>query len=1109
MKPPSKPECRPRPAGRVGIEQTAPPSTRWGATRPERSIWLKPILQLLLVLLALFLPHTAEASHFRYANLSFAPTGTAGQVRFNLQVAVRGDWFGSMPAVGSITTSLGSFEFGDGATTPLRLKVVATSPTENWFVGDLVGPDNQVGVSRTYSGTGPYLAGVNICCRISYQNGGASTFLARSIVLPFSGNSSPVSSMVPVLYVPKSTASTFMVPATDPDGDTLRFRMASATDSAAPAPANMTINPTTGQVTWNNAALPTSLPYMAQFIVEDRDLNGNLKSSIPVECVVWISSNAGTAPEVEIHTLMPGQPEHGPITVTHGTPVSFTVEAHDSDPGASVTLNTGGIPQGAAMTPSLPISGGPGVTSSFSWTPAKSQVGTHVITYSAVDNTGFQSLASMTVNVIQTDIIAANDTYSIGKNGTLTISAPGVLGNDVSEDGSPLTAILASNPAQGTLAFNADGSFTYSPGGHVGTASFNYRATDGTVQSNPASVQIQCLNAAPLAHAGTDTNAVETQTVTLDGSLSSDPDGDTLSYSWQQVSGTPASLSNPLSPTPSFTAPLVPGSGDTLTFQLTVGDGSLSSTALVNVTIAKMQQAPVAIAKVVNASVPAGALVVLDGSDSYDPDNDPLTYLWTQTAGPTVTIHDATSPTASFTAPFVGPAGQTFVFSLVVKDDCVDTLGNDCSLSSDPSAVTVQVTFYNRPPTAVTGADQTVDEGSPVVLDGGGSSDPDDNALLFEWTAPAEIQLDLSDPAAPSFVAPQVACGGASFIITLKVDDGFGGVDTSSVQVHVNNLNNPPLAAAGGNQQVAEGTNVSLAGSGSDVDGEALGYSWKQLAGPTVGLTGESTPTLQFTAPVLPGGAPSDQQEFEFELTVTDICGASHSDTVTVLVVNVPSAPVANAGGSQMANEAANVVLDGSASSDPDDDPITFAWTQVAGPAVVLQDPSGPHPSFAAPFVSSTGATLVFQLEVSDPYGGSDTDEVTVNILNINDPPNCSQATASLASIWPANHKFVPVGITGVLDPDSNHTIEILSVTQDEAVNVVGSGNTGPDAIIQGETVLLRAERSGTANGRVYHVTFVTRDYEGSCTGTVRVTVPHSRAKPATDDGPLFDSAKP
>jgi hypothetical protein len=500
---------------------------------------------------------------------------------------------------------------------------------------------------------------------------------------------------------------------------------------------------------------------------------------------------------------------------------------------------------------------------------------------------------------------------------------------------------------------------------------------------------------------------------------------------------------------------------------------------------------------------------MLDGSDSYDPDNDPITYQWSQTAGPLVTISNATSQTASFTAPFVGFSGEMFVFTLVVKDNCVDTLGNDCSLTSDPSAVTVQVTFYNRPPTALAGTSQTVDEGTPVVLDGSGSSDPDGNALSFAWSAPAGIVLDPTNPAAPTFVAPQVACGGASFTVNLIVDDGYGGQDSSNVTIHVNNINNPPLANAGGNQQVAEGAAVSLAGSGSDVDGEPLTYAWQQLAGPPVAVTGETSPTLQFTAPMLPGGSPDAQEEYEFELTVTDICGASHTDAVTIKVVNVPSSPVANAGGSQMSNEAANVVLDGSASSDPDDDPITFAWTQIGGPAVVLADANTPNPSFVAPFVSSTGAFLVFQLTVTDPYGGSDTDEVTVSVLNINDPPDCSQASASIAMLWPANHKFVPISIIGVLDPDANNTITILSVTQDEPVNVIGSGTTGPDAIIQESTVLLRAERTGTVDGRVYHVTFVTSDFEGSCTHTIPVTVPHDKTKPTIDDGQAFDSTQP
>ena len=63
----------------------------------------------------------------------------------------------------------------------------------------------------------------------------------------------------------------------------------------------------------------------------------------------------------------------------------------------------------------------------------------------------------------------------------LTVAAPGVLGNDTDADGDPLTAVLVSGPAHGTLTLNADGSFTYTPDANYnGPDSFTYKASDGT-----------------------------------------------------------------------------------------------------------------------------------------------------------------------------------------------------------------------------------------------------------------------------------------------------------------------------------------------------------------------------------------------------------------------------------------------------------------------------------------------------------------------------------------------------------------------------------------------------------------------------------------------------
>ena len=91
-------------------------------------------------------------------------------------------------------------------------------------------------------------------------------------------------------------------------------------------------------------------------------------------------------------------------------------------------------------------------------------------------------------------------------------------------------------------------------------------------------------------------------------------------------------------------------------------------------------------------------------------------------------------------------------------------------------------------------------------------------------------------------------------------------------------------------------------------------------------------------------------------------------------------------------------------------------------------------------------------------------------------------------------------------------TIAITAVTQDEPVNAHGDGDTSPDAVLQGSSVLIRAERAGGGNGRVYKIWFKATDGQGAaCTGAVNVGVPSSQ-KPGLkiiDDGQRYDSTKP
>lgn len=168
-------------------------------------------------------------------------------------------------------------------------------------------------------------------------------------------------------------------------------------------------------------------------------------------------------------------------------------------------------------------------------------------------------------------------------------------------------------------------------------------------------------------------------------------------------------------------------------------------------------------------------------------------------------------------------------------------------------------------------------------------------------------------------------------------------------------------------------------------------------------------------------------------------------------------------------------------------------------------------PTFTAPNVAAGGALLTFRLVVHDGQASSVADMVQIAVVNVNDPPVCSLAQASPNVLWPPNHTMTQVSIVGLTDPQSQTlTITYQNVTQDEPINGLGDGDTSPDAAVSGNDILLRAERSGTGNGRVYVVQFTATNSDGDqCSGTVRVSVPHSKKDPAVEGTQLYNSFGP
>ena len=206
--------------------------------------------------------------------------------------------------------------------------------------------------------------------------------------------------------------------------------------------------------------------------------------------------------------------------------------------------------------------------------------------------------------------------------------------------------------------------------------------------------------------------------------------------------------------------------------------------------------------------------------------------------------------------------------------------------------------------------------------------------------------------------------------------------------------------------------------------------------------------------------------------------------------------PVANAGPDQLieCNRGGTVTLDGSASFDPDGEPITYAWKQVSGTTVSLTVSGA-----TATFTAAPPGVYEFQLTVTDTNGASASDNVVVTIRDTT-PPNLL-VSLSPNSLWPPNHKMVDItaNITVTDACDAHPTVKLVSISSNEPANSTGDGNTSPD--ISGATFgtddrafQLRSERKGNGNGRIYTVTYSAQDAAGNTAQQIAtVTVAHDQ----------------
>ena len=270
--------------------------------------------------------------------------------------------------------------------------------------------------------------------------------------------------------------------------------------------------------------------------------------------------------------------------------------------------------------------------------------------------------------------------------------------------------------------------------------------------------------------------------------------------------------------------------------------------------------------------------VTLNGLNSIDPDDGIASYHWEQIEGIVVELANSGEEIATFTTPEVGTTGETLVFELTVKD-----YGNQ--VSSDTCIINISST--NKPPTADAGPDKNVSEGTTVTLDASNSFDQDDGIYSYQWSqlSGAAIDMNISNPVKPTFIAPNVDQDGESLKFELSVIDKGGLQSHDACIVNVTWVNIPPSADAGPDVVAQPGQIITLNGSGSkDFDDGIALCQWTQISGPPVELTSAAVYNPTFTAP-----EPSAEgTSLNFNLTITDLGGLQAQDSCTVKIEPLP-----------------------------------------------------------------------------------------------------------------------------------------------------------------------------------------------------------------------------
>lgn len=572
------------------------------------------------------------------------------------------------------------------------------------------------------------------------------------------------------------------------------------------------------------------------------------------------------------------------------------------------------------------------------------------------------------------------DSATVDEDATLTVGAPGVLGNDTDADSDPLEAVKVTDPDHGTLTLAADGSYLYTPDPDFnGADAFGYRASDGTTFSAVATVAISvtAVNDAPVAHDDTGTAHMDAALVVeAPGVLGNDTDVDIeplfavkLVDPLHGTVALAADGSYLYTPTPGYFGP------DQFTYMATDGLAT-SDPVTVYLIVDPSNDAPVAVADELGVSEDTTLVVDAPGllGNDTDAEYDPLTAEKLSDPAHGTLVLDADGSLTYRPSP--GWSGAD-AFTYRVNDGFVD---------SDPATVTITVSAVNDPPVAVadayaTSEDAIIDVAAPGLL--GNDSDPE-GATLVIWDRagalnPQHGTLSLTQDGWFRY-RPDASWSGTD-TFTYRCYDGALYSNYATVTITVANVNDSPVAY-NDSYDATEDVTLTVAAPGvlgNDTDADSASLEATRA--------GADADPQHGTLDLAPDGSFTYVPDPDFHGTDTFSYLASDGQTTSYDgYVTIDVAPV---------NDAPSFTKGGNVTRDRSSGPYSSAWASAVSPGPQESEAVSFSVQVAKPAMFAAGPQIAADGVLSFTFAG-DAFGSTEATVTLTDATGASAAPATL-----------------------------------------------------------------------------------------------------------------